>query len=75
MDAPGLQEVQQALSVCAGKPVVYDAQCRATDDPSEFSCNYRLRDGSLEGVPQQTFIAADGDKFVLIDIPHHCQVQ
>jgi hypothetical protein len=72
---PGDTEVQQALSVCAGQPVVHDAECRETDEPTEFACSYRLRDGDLEGVPQQTFVAADGDKFVLIDIPNHCQTQ
>ncbi len=74
-DVPGAAEVQRALSVCAGRPVVHDAECRATDEPTEFACNYRLRDGDLEGVPQQTVIAADGGTFVLIDIPNHCEPQ
>jgi hypothetical protein len=72
---PGAAEVMEALSVCASKPVVHTAKCQATGDPTEFLCTYILRDGALEGAEQQTVIAADGGKFVLIDIPNHCEVQ
>ena len=71
---PSIAELQLALATCAPAQAPVDAQCEATEDGTEFTCRYTLEDDTPE-TEREAVIAADGDGYILVDIPEDCQAQ
>ena len=73
-NVPSLVEVQAALQQCVRERDVVDAQCEATEEGTEVSCTDSL-DGDTPETEREAMIAADGDTYVLIDIPEDCAAE
>jgi hypothetical protein len=67
----GRPAFQAAMRAGCPNAAVAGAECRATDDPTQFACEYELIDDE-RGEQRQTIIARDGDEWVLVETPAHC---
>jgi len=47
------------------------AECRVTDDPTQFVCQYELIDDA-RGEQREATIARQGEEWVLLETPAHC---
>ncbi|MAS85851.1 MAG: hypothetical protein CL953_08410 [Erythrobacteraceae bacterium] len=73
-NVPSLAELQLALATCKPALTPVEAQCEATEEGTEFVCRYNLEDDTPE-TERETVIAADGDGYILVDIPEDCATQ
>jgi hypothetical protein len=65
---PAFEAAMRAQCPGAG---VDGAECRATDDPTQFVCQYRLIDDARNEQREVT-IARQGEEWVLAEAPEHC---
>lgn len=56
--------------VCPEAPIA-GAECRATEEPTQFACEYTLIDGT-RGEMLHATIAREGEEWVLLDPPAQC---
>ena len=73
-NVPSLAELQLALATCTPAQTPVEAQCEATEEGTEFACQYTLEDDTPE-TEREAVIAADGDGYTLVDIPEDCATQ
>ena len=73
-NVPSLAELQLALATCTPDATPVEAQCEATEEGTEFVCRYALEDDTPE-TEREAVIAADGDGYILVDIPEDCATQ
>lgn len=73
-NVPSLAELQLALATCMPVQNPVDAQCEPTEEGTEFVCRYSLEDDTPE-TEREAVIAADGDGYILVDIPEDCATQ
>ena len=73
-NVPSLAELQLALATCTPALTPVEAQCEATEEGTEFVCQYALEDDTPE-TEREAVIAADGDGYILVDSPEDCATQ
>ncbi|MBB3035529.1 hypothetical protein [Alteriqipengyuania lutimaris] len=71
---PSLAELQLALATCMPAQEAVEAQCEPSEEGTEFTCRYSLEDDTPE-TEREAVIAADGDGYILVDIPEDCDTQ
>ena len=67
----GRQAFQAAMRTGCPGAAVAGAECRATEDPTQFVCEYELIDDA-RGERLEATIARDGEEWVLAEMPAHC---
>jgi len=70
-DEIGRPAFEAAMRVACPGAGVSGAECRATDDPTQFACQYELVDDT-RGERREATIAREGDEWVLTETPAHC---
>jgi len=65
---PAFEAAMRAQCPGAG---VSGAECRVTDDPTQFVCQYELIDDTRREQREAT-IARQGEEWVLVETPAHC---
>ena len=67
----GRQSFQAAMRRSCPDAAIAGAECRATDDPIQFVCEYELIDDARDEKREVT-IERDGEDWVLAETPAHC---
>lgn len=70
---PSQQQLTEALVAYSGlssAPVIRGVRCKGfEEEPTEFVCTWRQRDAGGRWLKWSTYLAIDGERFVLIDEP------
>jgi hypothetical protein len=73
-DEIGRPAFEAAMRTQCGSTDVIGAECRATEDPTQFVCQYELV-GDGDNEQREATIAREGEEWVLAEIPAHCTAE
>ena len=67
----GRPAFEAAMRVACPTAGIAGAECRATDNPTQFVCEYELIDDTRDEKREVT-IKRDGEQWALVETPAHC---